>query len=98
MKVLLRIGMLLAWLAFGTVAYGFLWSRHLDLFPSWPGWMAQLAYHVTQLNPTDTGTMEDLTVTYMVLVSFINVSLLTMIGWLVWRNRNRIAGPFCKRR
>ncbi|HGL4260715.1 hypothetical protein [Burkholderia dolosa] len=98
MKPVVRIGMLLAWLTFATVAYGIVWSRHLDLFPSWPGWMARFAYLVTQLNPADTGTMEDLTFTYMLLVSFINVSLSTLIGWFAWRSRGRVAGWFRKRR
>lgn len=57
-----------------------------------------LAYHITQLNPADTGTMEELTFTYMALVSFINVSLLTLIGWLVWRSSRRLAIGFRKPR
>ncbi|ACB62529.1 hypothetical protein [Burkholderia ambifaria] len=98
MKAFYRIGTLLVWLMCATVTYGLIWSRHLDLFPSWPGWMARLAYHITQLNPADTGTMEELTFTYMALVSFINVSLLTLIGWLVWRSSRRLAIGFRKPR
>jgi hypothetical protein len=70
-----------AWLCLATIGYGLLWSRYPEYFPTYPHWVEHL------IDLTTDGTMDDFVFKYILLLSFANVVLITLAGWLAWRWR-----------
>jgi hypothetical protein len=81
--------LLLLWLVVATHAYAYIWSTHLDLFPQLP---EKLGRWIAELTGTaESEDIEQLTLYYIFIVSFVVVTVATSIGvialWTFRRGR-----------
>lgn len=81
--------LLLLWLVVATHAYAYIWSTHLDLFPQLP---EKLGRWIAELTGTaESEDIEQLTLYYIFIVSFVVVTVATSIGaialWAFRRGR-----------
>lgn len=73
--------LLLLWLVVATHAYAYIWSTHLDLFPQLP---EKLGRWIAELTGTaESEDIEQLTLYYIFIVSFVVVTVATSIGAIV---------------
>ena len=84
MKVFQRLSLLVIWLVVATVLYAMVWTRHLDYFPQYPEWVGMTIEKITRpfVSPDDS---ESLTTIYILIVSFLNVTLITVLGYAIYR-------------
>ena len=69
------------WLIIGTVAYALVWSRNLDSFPEFPEWVGTWVFWLIG----DKTSAEGATVFYMLILSFVMVSIFTLLVWVAIR-------------
>ncbi|MDO6466528.1 hypothetical protein Q4498_00265 [Neptunomonas phycophila] len=81
MNITKRYILLPLWLIIGTVAYALLWSRNLDSFPEFPEWVGTWVFGLIG----DKTSAEDATVFYMLILSFVMVSIFTLLVWVAIR-------------
>jgi hypothetical protein len=73
--------LLVLWLAVATHLYAYLWSTHLDSFPQLPEYVGRWIAKLTGM--TDSEDVEQLTLYYVLTISFIVVATLTFLGAVV---------------
>ena len=82
MKKTMRVSLIGLWVLFATWLLTRWWLTHPDEFPhipeSWALWLVNLLYD-TQNEIVDV----ELLVSFV--LSFVIVSLLTLVGWFLWR-------------
>ena len=81
MNITKRYILLPLWLIIGTVAYALVWSRNLDSFPEFPEWVGTWVFWLIG----DKTSAEDATVFYMLILSFVMVSIFTLLVWVAIR-------------
>lgn len=70
------------WLVVATHIYALIWSNHLDSFPQLP---EKLGLWIADLTGTaNSEDIEQLTVYYMLIVSFVVVSVATFVGTFIF--------------
>ena len=83
MKAFGKALLLILWLVVGAHIYMFFWVRNVEYFPVPPKSVEQVLVEVIDwFGPFDT---EILTTLYLLLVSFINIGVLTLLAWLIWK-------------
>ena len=79
-----NIALLVAWLVFATLSLTYVWGGNTDAIPRPPEsfsiWLSNL--YGTQ-DAEDVGKLD---VLYMLLVSFITVSICTLLALFAWKN------------
>lgn len=83
MTSILKAGAFIIWLIVATPLFAIIWSRNLDYFPDLPEWVGIFIAQITGL--ADKDDTETLTVYYMLIVSLVEVSIITAVAWLIWR-------------
>ncbi len=81
MNITKRYILLPLWLIIGTVAYVLVWSRNLDSFPEFPEWIGTLVFGLIG----DKTSAEGATVFYMLILSFVIISIFTLLVWVAIR-------------
>ena len=81
MNITKRYILLPLWLIIGTVAYALVWSRNLDSFPEFPEWVGTLIFGLI----VDKTSAEGATVFYMLILSFVIISIFTLLVWVAIR-------------
>ncbi|KRB92893.1 hypothetical protein [Noviherbaspirillum sp. Root189] len=76
------------WLVFAAHVYALIWSKNLDVFPQLPEWVGVRIVCLTGLHGSEDS--EQLTVYYMLIVSFVAVSLLSAVAILVWKGGSKV--------
>jgi len=73
--------LLIVWLIIATHVYAYVWSNHLDVFPQLPEefgiWIAKLT------GTANTENIEQLTLYYIFIISFVVVAIATFLCALV---------------
>ncbi|WP_075172561.1 hypothetical protein [Neptunomonas phycophila] len=81
MNIIKKCFLLPLWLIIGTVAYALVWSRNLDSFPEFPEWVGTWLFGLIG----DKTSAEGATVFYMLILSFVMVSIFTLLVWIAIR-------------
>ncbi|MDP2520940.1 hypothetical protein Q8W30_00030 [Neptunomonas phycophila] len=81
MNITKKYPLLPLWLIIGTVAYALVWSRNLDSFPEFPEWVGTWVFGLIG----DKTSAEGATVFYMLILSFVMVSIFTLLVWVAIR-------------
>jgi hypothetical protein len=81
MRHVIKAAVLIAWLAAATLAYAKVWYLHLDSFPEYPAWVGLRIGELKNLisNEDDPELLHTL---YMLILSFVNVAVLTGVAWI----------------
>ena len=87
MKRLLKSVLIVLWLLFATHLYAYVWSENLDLFPQLPEEFGVWISYLTGMRNSE--DVERLTLYYMLVVSFLAVSLPTFAVLFIWKRIRR---------
>lgn len=86
-----KIVLLFVWLVLATHLYAFIWSNNLDIFPQLPEEVGTWIVMLTGTNNTE--DVENVTLYYILIVSFVVVAAATAIivlgDWALRKIRNR---------
>jgi hypothetical protein len=82
MSRLKKAALLIIWLIFATCLYAYVWSHNLDNFPQFPEAFGRWVSKITGMDHSE--DVETLTVYYMLIASFLIVSVFTFIAIFGW--------------